>query len=135
MPGQEMVRSCDWEVKSRCASGSASVTFVGGVPAKVSVDSYYCGPRRGAPGYSCTVMYERSDKHSVWSEHGNTLVISNQESSPSQPDKLKLVIGKHISIDLDETPRVGNCGAGAELPRAIVIPEGEKVCRVWLFGP
>jgi hypothetical protein len=31
-----------------------------------------------------------------------------------------------------ETQSLGRCGAGAELPRAIVIPATKGACRVWL---
>jgi hypothetical protein len=48
---------------------------------------------------------------------------------------VKVTVGKHVSIDFDEAQSLGRCGAGAELPRAIVIPAEGGACRVWLTEP
>jgi len=48
---------------------------------------------------------------------------------------VKVTVGLHVSIDLDEAQSLGRCGSGAELPRAIVILEKKGACRVWLQGP
>ncbi|HWA30974.1 MAG TPA: hypothetical protein VG867_07740 [Rhizomicrobium sp.] len=44
-----------------------------------------------------------------------------------------LTVGKYVSIDFGETQSLGRRGAGAELPKAIVMAAGKKgKCRVWL---
>jgi len=48
------VRSCDFDVKPRCTSGSASVTLADGTVKSIEVTVVTCG-LRGRPGYSCTV--------------------------------------------------------------------------------
>lgn len=45
---------------------------------------------------------------------------------------MKVTVGKNVSIDFAQAQSLGRCGAGAELPRAIVIPEKKGACRVWL---
>lgn len=131
----EFVRACDFEVKSRCASGEARATFNGTELTKLAIDVYWCGSQ-GKPGYSCVVDYSRNDKNSSWSEVAGTVLIENRSPwNPSLPDRIKVKVGKHVSIDLEEAQSSGTCGAGAELPRAIVISEGKAACRVWLVDP
>ena len=117
------MRACDFEVKRRCVTGDASVTLVNGVVTKVEVNAFWCGPR-GQPGYSCTIDSTRGeDKEARWSEDGGATIVANASPfNPDSPDRVKLTVGKHVSIDLEEAQSVGRCGAGAELPRAIVIP-------------
>ena len=129
------VRACDFEVKRRCVTGDASVTLVNGVVTKVEVNAFWCGGR-GQPGYSCMLDSTRGeDKDARWSDEGGATVVANTSPfNPESPDRVKLTVGKHVSIDLDEAQSAGRCGAGAELPRAIVIPGQGKTCRVWLGG-
>lgn len=130
------IRSCRFEVKARCLSGEARVIVADGVVTAVAVEADWCG-RRGSPGYSCTIDASRKDKESTWTEDAASTVIANASPfNPAAPDRLKVTVGKHVSIDLDETQSASRCGAGAELPRAIVIPEQKgKACRVWLKTP
>lgn len=131
----ESVRSCDFKVKARCASGEVRATFNGSQLTKLAVDVFSCG-LPGNPGYSCVVDYSRNDKNSSWSESDGVVIIENRSPwNPSLPDRIKVTVGKHISIDLEEAQSGGTCGAGAELPRAIVIPEGKSTCRVWFGTP
>jgi hypothetical protein len=128
-------RTCDFEVKARCASGQARVTIVDRVVKRVEVDVIWCG-LGGAPAYTCTIDSSRGDKDSRWSEDGQATVITNAEpSNPTEPDRVKVTVGRYVSIDLDEAQSLGRCGAGAELPRAIVIPAQKGACRVWLRAP
>jgi hypothetical protein len=129
------IRTCDFEVKSRCASGQASVTLAGKVVKKISVDVIWCG-LGGSPGYTCAIDASRDNKDSQWSDEGQATVIANtQPSNPAAPDRVKVTVGRFISIDLDEAQSIGRCGAGAELPHAIVIPAKKGACRVWLREP
>jgi hypothetical protein len=129
----KQVRACDFEVKRRCVTGDASVTLVNGVVTKVEVNVFWCGPR-GKPGYSCTIDSTREeDREAKWSEEGGATIVANTSPfNPDSPDRAKLTVGKHVSIDLEEAQSLGRCGVGAELPRAIVIPAQGKTCRVWL---
>jgi hypothetical protein len=132
--GQE-IRTCKFEVKVRCVSGAARVTLANGVVKRVEVDVDWCG-LPGKPGYSCTIDSSRSDQDSLWSEdRGATLIANASPFSPNQPDRVKVTLGRYVSIDLDEAQSLGRCGAGAELPRAIVIPAQRGACRVWLREP
>jgi hypothetical protein len=96
---------------------------------------YWCG-LRGRPGYNCTIDASRTDPDSKWSEEdGATLITNASPANPNQPDRVKVTVGQHVSIDLDEAQSLGRCGAGAELPQAIVIPAQKGACRVWLKAP
>ncbi len=132
--GQE-VRECDFEVKARCASGDAAVTLVAGKVTKIEVSAIWCG-LPGHPTYSCTIDASRGDKESKWPEEGGATLIDNASPfNAEQPDRLKITVGKFVSIDMEEAQSAGRCGTGAELPRAIVIPARKGRCRVWLSKP
>ena len=129
------IRKCDFAVKARCATGDASVTLANGVVTKLSVNVDWCG-RRGSPGYSCVIDSTRGEHGSTWSDDsGATLITNASPFNPTEPDRVKVTVGKHVSIDMDEAQSAGRCGAGAALPRAIVIPAQGKECRVWLPAP
>ena len=128
----ESLHKCEFSVKSRCASGRAEATFTGSELTRLYVDVFMCG-LPGKPGYSCSVKYSRNDENSTWTESGGVVTIENGSPwNPSTPERIKVTVGKHVSIDLDELPSAGYCGAGAELPSAIVILENKSTCRVWL---
>lgn len=131
----EDVRSCEYKVSARCTTGDARVTLVDGVVTKLEVTVFYCG-LRGRPGYTCTIDSSRTEKDDVWSNEGGATVIANGSPfNPTAPDRVKVTVGKHVSIDLAEAQSAGRCGAGAELPQAIVIPATKGVCRVFLDKP
>jgi hypothetical protein len=133
--GPQQTRTCEFKVKMPRVWGKASVTFADGKVMKVAVDVLYSG-ERGRPGYTCTIDASRSEQDSKWSEDGGATLIENASPfNPNEPDRVKVTAGKHVSIDLNETQSLGRCGAGAELPRAIVIPARGKACRVWLGEP
>lgn len=126
------IRACDFEVKARCASGEARVTLDAGALKRLEVDVDWCG-EKGAPGYSCSIDVTRGDKDSTWSDAGGATIIANPAPfNASAPDRVKVTVGEYVSIDFGETQSLGRCGAGAELPRAIVIPLKHGRCRVWL---
>jgi hypothetical protein len=127
------VRQCESEVKPRCVSGDASVTLADGVVKKIEINVFWCG-HPGHPGYSCTLDSSRGDTDSKWSEETGATIIANASPfNPDLPDRAKVTVGRFVSIDLEQAQSAGRCGAGAELPRAIVIPaEKKKACRVWL---
>jgi hypothetical protein len=132
--GQES-RACEFEVKTRCESGDVRVTLAGGIVNRVEVNVFRCG-LPGRPGYSCTIDSSRGDGESKWSiEAGATVIANTSPFNPDQPDRLKVTVGRHVSIDLEAAQSLGRCGAGAELPRAIVIPAQGRACRVWLGPP
>ena len=130
--GETEIRACDFKAKAGCVSGDASVTLADGKVSKIEIDVIWCG-QPGEPGYTCTIDSSRGDDDSKWSEEGSATLIANASPfSPGQPDRVRVTVGKYVSIDLDEAQSVGRCGAGAELPRAIVIPTTKKkACRVW----
>jgi hypothetical protein len=64
------------------------------------------------------------------------MIANASPFNPEEPDRVRVTVGRHLSIDLDEAQSLGRCGVGAELPRgAIVIPAQRKACRVWLRAP
>jgi hypothetical protein len=129
---QQEVRTCSFEIKARCASGDISVTLAGGRVTRLEVNVFWCG-LKGRPGYRCEINSSRNDKQSTWSDEGGATLITNTEPfNPDQPDRVKVTVGQHVSIDFEEAQSLGRCGAGAELPRAIVIPAQKAACRVWL---
>jgi hypothetical protein len=132
--GQE-TRACDFEVRARCASGNARVTLAGGAVIRVEVDVYWCA-LHGRPSFACTIDSSRTDQDALWSEDAAATLIANKSPwNPDQPDRVKVTVGRDVSIDLSEAQSLGRCGAGAELPRAIVIPAQGKACRVRLGVP
>jgi hypothetical protein len=126
------VRSCEYKIKARCSSGEASVTLTDGALSKLEVTVFYCGPH-GRPGYTCMIDSSRAEKDDAWSNEGGATVIANGTPfNPDAPDRVKVTVGKSISIDFSEAQSAGRCGAGAELPKAIVIPATKGACRVFL---
>ena len=131
----EEVRSCEYKVKSRGTSGSAEVTLTDGVVSKLDILVFYSA-LPGRPGYTCTVNPSRSEKDDTWSdEAGATVITNNTPFVSTMPDRVKVTVGKYVSIDFAEAQSAGRCGAGAELPKAIVIPAGKGACRVFLDPP
>lgn len=60
-----------------------------------------------------------------------TLIANASPFNASQPDRVK--VSRTLCIDRPGAGEsLGRCRAGAELPRAIVIPEKKGACRVWL---
>jgi hypothetical protein len=126
------VRSCEYEVKARCSSGAATVTLTNGSLSKLEVTVFYCG-LRGRPGYTCMIDSSRAEKDDSWSDEGGaTVIASGTPFDPTAPDRVKVTVGKYVSIDFSEAQSAGRCGAGAELPKAIVIPAAKGACRVFL---
>lgn len=132
--GQE-IRKCEFEVKAHCVSGDARVTLANGLLTRVEINVDWCG-RSGGLGYACTIDSSRSDPDSQWSDDAGATRIANVSPfNPGQPDNVKVTVGRHVSIDFGETQSLGRCGAGAEWPKALVIPAQGRKCRVWLGAP
>jgi hypothetical protein len=133
---EQDVRACEFEVKARCASGDARVTLSHGAATKVEVDVYWCALHgRTAPPFACTIDSSRTDKDALWTEDaGATLIANRSPFNPNEPDRVRVTVGRDVSIDLEETQSLGRCGAGAELPLTIVIP-AHGACRVRLRTP
>jgi len=127
-------RACEFKLKSGCVAGDASVTLADGKVQHLEFDVVWCGLHKGAPGYSCMIDASRmGDSDSKWSEDGGATVITSSSDTPSQPDSIKVTVGRFVSIDFSRAQSGDRCGAGAELPRALVIPEKKgRPCRVWL---
>jgi hypothetical protein len=129
------IRACDFDVKARCASGGARVTLADGKMMRVEVNVFWCA-LHGRPGYTCIIDSSRGGEESTWSDDAGATVITNGSPwNPAQPDRVKVTVGRDISIDLSEAQSLGRCGAGAELPRSITIPAQAKACRVQLGMP
>jgi hypothetical protein len=110
------VRSCEYDVKARCTSGAAAVTLTDGSLSKLEVTVFYCG-LRGRPGYTCMIDSSRSEKDESWSDEGGaTVIASGTPLNPTAPDRVKVTVGKYVSIDFSEAQSGGRCGAGAEPP-------------------
>jgi hypothetical protein len=132
---EQELRKCDFEVKAHCVTGDATVTLADGAVKRLEVNVLWCG-QRGSPGYTCTIDSSRGDQDSKWSDEGGATVIDNTAPfTPTLPDRVKVTVGKFVSIDFEEAQSLGRCGAGAELPRAIVIPQQKAACRVFLGAP
>jgi hypothetical protein len=101
---EQDVRSCEFEVKARCASGDARVTLSHGAVVRVEVDVYWCNLRgRGAPSFACTIDSSRTDKDSLWTEDADATVIANgAPSNPNESDRVKVTVGRDVSIDFSD---------------------------------
>jgi hypothetical protein len=133
---QQETRACEFKVKMPRVWGQATVTLSDGKLAKLEVTILYSSGELGRPGYTCTIDASPNDEESKWSEDGGATVIANASPfNANEPDRVKVTIGKFVSIDMEEAQSLGRCGVGAELPKAIVIPAKGKVCRVWLREP
>jgi hypothetical protein len=90
----------------------------------------------GQPTFICTIDASRTDNNSAWTEDGSATLIANGSPwNPNEPDRVKVTVGRDVSIDLSETQSLGRCGTGAELPQSITIPAQGKACRVQLRAP
>src|ERR1700753_1009990 len=86
----EEVRSCEYKVKARGTSGSASVTLTDGVVSKLDISGFYSG-LPGRPGYTCTVNPSRSEKDDTWSdEAGATVITNNSPFTETMPDRVRV---------------------------------------------
>jgi len=128
------IRACEFKLKSGCIAGDAKVTLADGKVQHLEFDIVWCGLKKDAPGYSCMIDASRKDDpESKWSENGGATTITASTDTPTQPDIIKVTVGRFVSIDFSRAQSGGRCGAGAELPRALVIPEkAGRPCRVFL---
>ena len=127
------IRACDFKLKSGCIAGDAKVTLADGKVSHLEFDIVWCGLNEGAPGYTCMIDAARNDGETKWSEAGGATIVASPSDDPSQTDSIKVTAGRFVSIDFSHAQSAGRCGAGAELPRALVIPERKgRPCRVWL---
>ena len=132
---QQETRSCEFKVKMPRVWGQANVTLADGKLTKLAVTVFYSG-LPGRPGYTCTIDTSRGDEDSRWSDDGDATLIDNPSPfNSSEPDRVKVTVGKYVSIDMEDTQSLGRCGVGAALPKAIVIPVNSKTCRVWNVAP
>jgi hypothetical protein len=130
--GPPETRACEFKAKAGCVSGDVSVTLADGAVAAVEITVHWCG-LRGRPGYTCMINASRNEQDYTWSDEGGATLIANASPfNPDEPDRMKVTVGRHVSIDLEQAQSAGTCGAGAQLPRAIVIPAQRRTCRVWL---
>lgn len=130
------IRNCDFKAKAGCVGGSTRVTLANGAVTRVEVDVVWCNRQHGAPGYTCTIDSSRGDGASTWSQDGDaTLIANGSPFNPDQPDRVKVTVGRDVTIDLNEAQSAGTCGAGAELPLTIIIPAQGRACRVRLREP
>ena len=129
----EEIRSCDFKLRSGCIAGDARATLSDGKLQHLEFDIVWCGLHQGAPGYTCMIDSSRTDGETRWSEEDGATIIAAPSETPSQPDSIKVTVGRFVSIDFARAQSGTRCGAGAELPRALVIPEKKgRACRVWL---
>lgn len=127
------IRACDFKLKSGCIAGDARVTLADGKVQHLEFDIVWCGLHKGAPGYTCMIDATRNDGESKWSENGGATIVAGPSDDPTRPDSIKVTAGRFVSIDFSHAQSGGRCGAGADLPRALVVPEKKgRPCRVWL---
>ncbi len=136
--GEQQTRACEFKLKAGCVAGDASVVLTDGAVTTVKVNVFWCNRQRGAPGYFCDIDSSRDNKDdnekSTWSEEAGATVVSfsSDLAVPNEPDRVKVTVGQDVMIDLNETQVLPRCGAEAEFPKFIVIPEKGKLCRVKL---
>jgi hypothetical protein len=137
--GGHQIRTCNFEVKARCASGNARVTLADGKVTGVDLVVIWCGRggHRKSLDFTCTINLSRGDGESTWSEDAGATVITDSSpyTDPTRSDRIKVTIGRDVTLDLNETESVPRCGAGAELPKTIVIPAHKSLCRVRFSEP
>jgi hypothetical protein len=133
------IRSCDFDLKGGCRSGEARVTLADGKVTGLDVVVIWCGRggHRKSLDFTCTVNSTRDDGESAWSEDAAATVITDKSSftDPSKPDRIKVTVGRDLTIDFTQTQSFWRCGAGAELPLSIVVPAQGRACRVRLRAP
>jgi hypothetical protein len=127
------IRACDFTLKSGCIAGDAKVTLTDGKLQHIEFNIVWCGLHKDAPGYTCMIDAARGDDESKWSDNAGATFIAGPADTPAQPDRIKVTAGRFVSIDFSQAQSGNICGAGAELPRALVIPEKTgRPCRVFL---
>ncbi len=136
--GQE-IRTCDFDLKGGCRSGQARVTLADGKVMGLDVLVIWCGRggHRKSLDFTCSINSSRGDGTSTWSEDAGATVITGSSpfADPTKSDRIKVTVGRDVTLDLNETQSVPRCGAGAELPQIIVIPAHKSVCRVRFSEP
>ena len=136
--GQE-IRTCDFDLKGGCRSGQARVTLADGKVIGLDVLVIWCGRggHRKSLDFTCSINSSRGDGTSKWSEDAGATVINDSSpfADPIKSDRIKVTVGRDVTLDLNETQSIPRCGAGAELPQTIVIPAHKSVCRVRFSEP
>ena len=136
--GQE-VRACDFELKGGCRSGEARVTLADGKVTGLDAVVIWCGPggNRQSLDFTCTINSDRSDGEATWSEDSGQTVIADKSAftDPTKPDRIKVTVGRDVTIDLNEPQSLWRCGAGAELPLTTNIPAQGRACQVRFRAP
>lgn len=137
--GGRELRTCDFDLKGGCRSGQARVTLADGKVTGLDLVVIWCGRggHRKSLDFTCTINSSRGDGESTWSEEAGATVITDSSpyTDPTKPDRIKLTVGPDVTLDLNETQSAPRCGAGAELPKTIVIPAHKSVCRVRFSEP
>lgn len=136
--GQE-IRTCDFDLKGGCRSGQARVTLADGKVIGLDLLVIWCGRggHRKSLDFTCSINSSRGDGTSKWSEDDGATVITDSSpfADPTKSDRIKVTVGRDVTLDLNETQSIPRCGAGAELPQTIVIPAHKAVCRVRFGKP
>jgi hypothetical protein len=137
--GGPEIRTCDFDLKGGCRSGQACVTLADGKVIGLDVVVIWCGRggHRKSLDFTCSTNSTRGDGESTWSEDAGATVITDSSpfTDPTKPDRIKVTVGRDVTLDLNETQSIPRCGTGAELPQTIVIPAHKSVCRVRFSEP
>jgi hypothetical protein len=127
------VYTCSYEVKRYGMSGSASIEVRDGVIHKASVDNHF----RGSPGnlgYSCYLDANRGDGETEWKESGNAIEI--KFDNPDFDDFMTISpTADGFLIDMSNTRSGGKCGAGAELPKRLIVSRSTRKCKTEDVSP
>jgi hypothetical protein len=120
--------SCDIPKGNTGGAGSGALEVRDGEVQSVAVETHFPG-LPGNLGYSCYFDAKKGDKESTWTVEGAETTV---DLIWPGGDRARIVpVPGGYKIDL-RNAKLSTCGAGAELPEEITIPETGAQCRaVW----
>jgi len=122
--------SCKYEVENRGTAGWATVKVVGGEVQKVDFDDFYKS-FPGRPGYQCGIGASRDDKETKWSRKGRSIEVEFVDAPRYNDGSSMLILRTSNGILLDMSNAKNTyCGAGASLPKSVLVPFASKKCVV-----
>ncbi len=121
--------ACAYGYQKPMTSGEAKLNIKDGRVSRVWFNNYFPGGQ-GELGFTCHIDWSRQDEDYVWQEHGLAVFVIAKASG----DALRLTRSrKGYRLDFSDVKTLSNyCGAGAEVPVSVFIPNTGKSCKVSL---
>jgi len=126
--------SCEYKSRKHATAGDATISLKNGEIQRLDFVNA-TGGGAGSPGYTCTVLAERSDRGQEWQTIGDSTRI--KLAQPSSSTDSSIVIKRQAQgyrVEFQDALSGASCGAGGELPASVLIPLKGRTCTVGLNG-